>query len=96
MENNLSEEQLKAKDNALMQGEAFDEMTRSRGWQMLQQEYANRIQKFVNGLLTADDIEIVKFEAERRELMGIRKMLGYVETRLQTYRDETRPTNQQT
>ena len=68
-------------------GEAFEELVRVKGWEYIKADYTVRIQKFVNGLLTQDKLDIEEFENERRELIGIRKMLGLVEGKLQAYQD---------
>lgn len=85
--NQLSKEQQDELNELMLMGEAFEELIRVKGWEYVKAEYATRIQKFVNGLLTQDKIGIEAFEGERRELIGIRKMLGFVESNLQAYQD---------
>lgn len=85
----LSKEQQQELDEMMQMGEAFELLVRNKGWEYLKAEYSARIQRFVNGLLMKDDLPIEQFESERRELIGIRKMLGFVQDRLDKYEDES-------
>ena len=75
----LSKEAKQSLNESKARGEAFDMMIRSKGWEYVQAYYQNRIQSLANGLLMQADKPIADFENERRELIGLRKLLGTID-----------------
>lgn len=60
-------------------GQAFEELIRTKGWGYVKAWYQAKIQKFATSILIGDNKPIQEFEDERRELMGLRKLLGMIE-----------------
>jgi len=86
-----------SKKEAMVRGQAFDEMIRSEGWKYVKAYIENKIKAFANSVLTGDkDISI--YEGDRREIIGLRKLLGSIETDIKVLRDEykkdTEPTKE--
>lgn len=95
MDSNLSPEQEQAKLEQLKRATAFEEMIRSNGWKLVQGYYQNRVIALTNGILTASDRAITDFEAERRELVGIKKLFSHIDSDIQALendRQTDRPT----
>lgn len=59
-------------------------MIRSNGWSFVKQYYQTKIQKFASDLLLQDGKQISEFESERRELIGLRKLLGMIDSDIKT------------
>lgn len=78
----LTREQLESQDDQLRRAGAFEEMVRTKGWEYLQAYFQNRVQALATEILLSDQ-PITDFESERRELMGIKKMLGQVSSDLE-------------
>ena len=68
-------------------GQAFEETVRTKGWEYIKAYYLNKVQQFANSLLMEDKKEVVEFEAERRELIGLRKLIGFIENDIKVLRD---------
>jgi len=81
MDSQLSNQQQQYLDETLKRAGAFEELVRTKGWEYVKSFYQNRVQALANGLLLSDE-PITKFEAERQELMGIRKLLSYIDSDL--------------
>lgn len=79
----LTNEQKHYQDDLLKRATAYEEMVRVKGWEHLRENFENRLKKFVNGLLVSEE-PIEKFESERREIMGIRKLLASIDSDLQS------------
>jgi len=79
MESELSEEQKQALSESLTRGSAFEEMVRSQGWGFIKAYYQAKIQRFATSLLLEENKPISDFEAERRELIGLRKLIGLID-----------------
>ena len=75
----LSKEAKQALNESKARGEAFDGMIRSKGWEFVKAYYQNKVQSLANGLLIQDSKPISDFENERRELIGLRKLLGMID-----------------
>lgn len=83
----LTEKQEQAVEELHERGVAFEELVRSRGWELIKAYYQNRIASFTSGLLIADKREIEEFEKERREIIGIRKLLGHIDESINQSRE---------
>lgn len=66
-------------EDSLSRGQAFEETIRTKGWEYIRKYYQAKVQQFASALLIEGDKGIAEFEAERRELIGLRKLLGMVE-----------------
>lgn len=81
----LSEQQEKEIKDANERGAAFEELVRHPGWALVRAYYENKVKSFANGILLMDNEAIEKFEGERREIIGIRKLLGHVDESIRQF-----------
>jgi hypothetical protein len=72
----------------LERGEAFEELIRTRGWGFIKAWYQNKIQRLASSLLLDEKEDIEKFENERRELIGLRKIIGMIDNDIQVLHDK--------
>lgn len=87
-EDNQSQVQKEALEESLNRGQAFEETIRTKGWEFIKTYYQNKVQTFATSLLIDEKRPISEFEMERQELIGIRKLLGFVESDIQTLRNK--------
>lgn len=73
-------------EESLSRGQAFEELIRTKGWEYIKKYYQTKIQFFASSLLVEDSKPIAEFEDERRELIGLRKLLGMVENDIEILR----------
>lgn len=83
----LNDQQKESLKEMQERGVIFEEFIRSKGWELVQAYYKNKVQNFANGLLLADDRKIDDFEKERREIIGIRKLIGHVDESIREFRE---------
>jgi hypothetical protein len=88
MDNQTSQAQQEALEESLAQGQAFEELIRTTGWEYIKKYYQTKIQQFATSLLIEGNKSIVEFENARRELIGIRNLMGMVESALQILHDQ--------
>jgi hypothetical protein len=69
-------------EESLVRGQAFEELIRSTGWEFIKNWYQKKIQTFATSLLVSDQKGIIEFENERRELIGLRKLMGVIDNDL--------------
>lgn len=87
----LTEEQKRIQDETLKRADAFEGLVKHEGWKYIASYYENEIKAFVNGLLIGEDKKIEDFEGKRRELIGLRKMIGRINGDIETlnrYREQ--------
>jgi hypothetical protein len=82
-----SEEQKQEYQASLERAWAFEELIRTKGWGFVKSFYQVKIQSFANSLLMSDK-PIEEFANERHELIGIRKLLGWIDNDLKTLEDD--------
>lgn len=82
-DNKLTQEQEEALKETLQRGVAFEEMLTTKGWQYIQAYYQNQIAVFISDIINSDK-PIIEFEEKRHELMGLKKLLGQVDSAIQT------------
>lgn len=75
----LSSEQEQAKQEQLERGQAFIELMASRGFEHLRVYYQQRLQRLTNEIILSDDKSIGEFEAQRREVIGLRKLFAQIQ-----------------
>lgn len=86
MDNNeqtLTKEQQEALRETLERGVAFEEMVTTKGWQYIVAYYQNQIALFMNDIMGSGK-PIEEFEEKRHELMGLKKLLGQIDSAMQT------------
>ena len=91
----LTQEQQLSLEESLKRGEAFEELINTRGWGYVKVYYTAKVQQFASSLLVSEKKGIEEFEAERRELIGLRKLLGMIDSDIEVYRKQygtTKPT----
>lgn len=86
----LTDEQKEYINEQMLQGEAFNGMIRDRGWEYVKKYYETLVQAFATEVLTSDK-DIKEFESKRREIMGIKKLMGFINSCIQTYSDGVKP-----
>jgi len=67
---------------------AFEETANTKGWDYLKSYYQNQVQSFVTRMLLEEERDTASYDAQRRELIGLRKFLGQVTADLDFLRDE--------
>lgn len=85
---NLKEQ---SKNDSLARGEAFRQMVRSEGWKFIKKYFEAKIQALATSILI-EDKPIAEFENERRELMGVRKLFGFVDNDIKVLENENKDT----
>ncbi len=83
----LSKEQEEALEESLARGQGFEELIRTNGWQYIKAWYQAKIQLFASAVLLEGTKLISEFENERRELIGIRKLIGLIDNDIKTFHD---------
>lgn len=84
----LNEEQKKAKQEAMTRAIAFESLTHNEGFSYLKAYFDNKLKAFVNELFNKEDRPISDFEGERRELLGLKRMFGEIDFELNRLADE--------
>lgn len=79
MDQDNQSQQDQALQDSLSRGAAFEELIRTKGWEYVKAWYQGKVQKLATGLLIEDTKGIEAFEAERRELIGIKRLLGLIQ-----------------
>ncbi len=79
----LTPEQEEALREQLERGVAFEEMLTTKGWAYIQSYYQNQIKLFVNALMN-EAKPIIEFENKRQELLGLKRLLGQVDSAVKT------------
>lgn len=75
----LSSEQELAKQEQLERGQAFIELMASKAFEHMKAYYQSRLQRLTNELILSDDKSIAEFEAQRREVIGLRKLFAQIQ-----------------
>lgn len=86
--NNLTEEQLKAKQEELERCEAFEQMSHTQGFIYQKAYYENTLKAFINDMFNKEERPITDFEAGRQQLIGLKKMFGDIEYHLGVLKHE--------
>jgi hypothetical protein len=87
-ESDLSQEQKQALQEAFQRGSAYQELVRTKGWEFVKKYYQIKVQQFASGLLVQESKPISEFEGVRRELIGLRKLLGSIDGDIKTLEDD--------
>lgn len=61
---------------------------KSRGWEWVKKYFQARVQGLANGLLLEDKKPITDFDNERRELIGLRKLIGSIDSDIKTVEND--------
>lgn len=80
----LSKEQQQYLDETLERGVAFEEMIRTKGWEIVLSYYQNSLQTLTTQMITQEDKSIEEFEKDRREIIGIRKLINRISSDIET------------
>jgi hypothetical protein len=88
MDNNQAEIQQKELEETLSRGQAFEELIRTKGWEYVKAWYQNKVQYLASALLLEDERPTIEFESVRRELIGVRKLLGFIENDIKALHDD--------
>lgn len=63
-------------------------MVKSQGWEWVKKYFQARVQALANGLLLEDKKPITDFDNERRELIGLRKLIGSIDSDIKTVEND--------
>lgn len=80
-----------AKNQTLEQGVAFEDLIRTKGWEFVKSYYQLKVQSFATQILVSEK-PISEFEAERHQLVGLRNLLGYIDTSIKLLENERKHT----
>lgn len=80
--NNQQEQREQALSDLLERAGAYEEMTRTKGWEWVLANFKTRVQVFTTNVLTSDQ-PIEKFEKERQQIIGIKAVIGDVQSDLE-------------
>ena len=69
---------------SLERGSAFEVLVRTKGWEYIKLWYQSKVQVLASALLLQEDKKIDEFEPERRELIGLRKLIGMIDGDINT------------
>lgn len=72
---------------SLERGSAFEVLIRTKGWDYIKLWYQGKVQVLASALLLQEEKSIDEFEPERRELIGLRKLLGMVDGDIKALND---------
>lgn len=72
----------------MTRGSDLEEMVKSRGWEWVKKYFQARVQGLANGLLLEDKKPITDFDNERRELIGLRKLIGSIDSDIKTVEND--------
>lgn len=75
---------------ALARGTAFEEIIRSKGWEYLNAYIQNQIKLFASDVLLGTIKDWETLVERRGEVNGLRKLIGLIDTSLDTLKDERR------
>jgi hypothetical protein len=86
MDKDLQEQ---SKRESLVRGEAFEELVRTKGWTFVKAYFENKVKALATSLLV-EDKPITEYVGERYELVGLRKLFGYIEQDIKVLKDENK------
>jgi len=86
MDNNPAQQ---SKNDSLVRGEAFRSLIRSEGWKFIKAYFENKVQAMATALLV-EDKPIAEYEGLRHELIGLRKLIGFIDNDIKTLEDEAK------
>lgn len=75
----LTKEQKQSREETLVRASAFALLAHNEGFKYIKAYYENKLQSFVTSMFTQENKAIGEFEAERREIMGLKKMFGEID-----------------
>jgi len=87
----IKEQQEAFRQEAINRGAAFEEMTKSKGWELVKAFIENKVKTFANGAIVAGFENMETFNLERGKVEGLRQLLSEIEssmTVLRTSREE--------
>jgi len=92
MDRDLTEDQQAALNDTLERGTAFEEMTRTKGFEHVKAYYQARLTLFINDIFNNDHKPLAEFEGQRSELLGLKRLLGEIDNALKVLHDERQRT----
>lgn len=84
----LTEEQEESYRDMLKQGSAFEAMMMGEGGTQIKAYYQARLTLFINDVFNQEDKPLSEFEGARRELLGLKRLLGTIENSIKVLHDE--------
>ncbi len=56
----------------------LESLLKQKGWEFVQNYYEAKVKDFATNILTAEELDITKFDKERQQIIGIKKLLGEI------------------
>ena len=81
----IRDEALKEK---MQRGVAFEEMVRSKGWEYIKAYIETQIKQFANEAILSGFKELYEYNYKRGRVVGMRDILGEIESSLKVLEDE--------
>lgn len=79
----LSPEQREALNEEMERAIAFEEMVMTKGWKYITAYFQNKVQTIASQLLVNPDEPIANLERDRQQLVGIKELLGQIDSSLE-------------
>ena len=90
----LTQEQEKTKNEQILIGESFQQLTHSKAWEYIEKYFQAQVQNLNNEIILSENKDISEFEGLRREVIGLRKFVLFVKNNVDFYEKQTaRPTS---
>lgn len=84
-----SDQQKEYLEAQMIQGQAFEEMIRTKGWEYIKAYYQQSLADFINSIMVQGR-PITEFEDARNQLIGLKSLLGYIDGSIQTLNKEAK------
>lgn len=84
----LTEEQKRFNIERMERGQAFEEMIRSKGWEIVQAYILNSTRDFANKVILSGFSSIEELNFERGKIVGMKQILTEIEASLKAFRNE--------
>jgi hypothetical protein len=84
----LTDAQKQQLEETCARGVAFEEIIHSKGWKLITGYYESLVKNFVNEVLLQDAKPISEFETQRREIIGLRKLMNQINDDVEVLKNE--------
>ncbi len=92
-EQKLSKEQQDEYNEHMMRGVAFEEIANSKGFEYIKAYYQSQLKNFVNDVFNKESESLEKFEGQRKEILGLKKLITRIDSDIQFLQDERAKTS---
>lgn len=89
----MTQDQVDYQSDKLEMAKEFDYLLGTAGWKRLETYYQALIASFSTQVLVNGDKPIISYEAERQQLIGVRKLFMFVQEAIKFLEDERKRDN---